>query len=188
MTDRLSALTKLHSSSSRQDLLELIEEQEILLLRGADREIESFVKPVLERLAKKPSLAHLGDEGEWPFTGSLEEAGFLSHFFWAQWEHLYDRYWRRSFEDAILRECQSAIGNINDWSSFQHDLFEACRCVEQGLEPTTLTVEKWTARNLALKVYDLLIDGDMDTVRDCGVDVYDDEDEDEDEDYRENWS
>lgn len=166
----------------------MIREHEDLLLRCADHEIDTFVKPVLERLIRRPSLAQLGDEGAWPFAGSLEEAGFLNHFFWAKWEHLYDQYWQASFEDVMRRECENVIGKINDWSSLHFDLFEACCRIKEEVLVIPSSVEKWAARRLERRVYDLLIDGDMDTVRDWGVDLPDDEDDDDDGHYRENWS
>lgn len=153
----------------------LIGEQEELLLRCADHEIDAFVKPVLALLTKKPSLAHLGDEGAWPFLGSFEEAGFLAHFFWAKWEHLYDQYWRASFEDVMRRECENVIGKINDWSPYHFDLFEACCRIEEEVVAIPSSVEKWAVRKLERRVYDLLIDGDMDTVRDWSIDAYDDQ-------------
>jgi hypothetical protein len=169
MTDRLRTLTRLHSTSSRQLLLELMEGQETLLLRCADREIDTYVRPVLERLTKTPSLAHFGDEGAWPFAAPLEEAGFLDHFFWAKYEPNYHVYWSAAFEDVIRHNCRSVIGKAENWDALQLDLFEACCGIEEESVFIPSSLENWVQETLFRRVYNSLLNGDMDSVRDWGV-------------------
>ncbi|WP_322895652.1 MULTISPECIES: hypothetical protein [unclassified Yoonia] len=181
MKSRIDVLRKLYAESTRNDLFEVIERQEDLFLRSADRELDNFVKPVFERLLLRRSLSDLQESDAWPYAGSLSDAGFLSHFFWAKYETDYGLYWDTAFEGVIREECIRCLGHPENWDDFQFDLFmEACG-VEEVTVSVPTSVAAWAARSLYLKVYDILLDGDMDTIRGWGVDVGGQDDDDDDE-------
>lgn len=177
MKSRTSGSNKLYADASRSALLAAIEHKEDLIWRFADRELDNFVKLVLERLFAQSSLSELGGDEAWPYVEPLEDTDFLSHFFWGRHQDDYSLKFESAFASVIRQECVRAVGRPCSWDDLQTDLFvEACG-IEEVVVTFPTSVTDWAARRLFLKVYGILIDGDMDTVAGWGVVVYDKEDD-----------
>lgn len=177
MKSRIDTLRELYADLSRIELLEVIEQQEDLVQRSADRELDNFVKPVFERLLLRRSLNDLHESDAWPYARPLSSANFLNHFFWAKHQAEYRFYWDNAFERVIREECIRSIGDTENWSDFQYDLFVAASSTKAVTVSTPTSVIDWAGKSLYLKVYDILLDGDIDTIAAWGLDVRSGEDD-----------
>lgn len=164
-----------YAGSTRDDLVAQIEHLEHLVLRAAQREICGFIPSVLERLANLPAVNGF-DEDSRICANQSAGPSFLEQLFRARHEHDYV-HWQDSFERVIQRECQRVIGDAETWNSLQFDLILEASSIEACNRKVEVpnTAEKWSTRLLFETVLDELMEGDMDTVRERGTSVPDED-------------
>lgn len=156
--------------TERPNLIETIDGLHQLVSRCAEKAIMAHVQPALTRLLGYPAFQGFDDErsGRGLATNS---ANFLDQFFWARWDESFG-HWQEAFDAAIRKACARTVGKAETWEDLTFDLISTAAKIERdGLSIGDF--EAWAVEALFQEARVLLLNGNMDTVKDWGVAVPD---------------